>query len=124
MRIAALMLEAKIAVAEKKIDLALARLRDAVAAEDALHYDEPADWYYPPSREALGALLLRAGQAGEAETVFRKELGNNRRSGRALFGLAESLRAQGRTDEAALVRAEYEVAWKGADAALEVGVLF
>jgi tetratricopeptide (TPR) repeat protein len=124
MRIAALMLEAKIALAEKKLEVALARLREAVEGEDALSYDEPADWYYPPSREALGAVLLRMGQGAEAERVFRQELKNNRRSGRALYGLMEALAAQGKKDAAELVRGEYELAWRGADAPLSLPLLF
>ena len=42
----------------------------AVAAEDALSYNEPADWYYP-TRESLGAALMRAKRFVDAEKVFR-----------------------------------------------------
>ncbi|HZG51976.1 MAG TPA: hypothetical protein VEZ40_07565 [Pyrinomonadaceae bacterium] len=42
---------------------------------------------------------------------------------RSLFGLAESLKAQGNTYAAALVRQEFERAWRHADAPLEVGDL-
>jgi len=58
----------------------------AVELEDALAYREPPDWYYP-TREPLGAALLRAGRAGEAEKVFRKDLERNPRNGRSLHGL-------------------------------------
>ena len=45
----------------------------AVGIQDKLIYDEPPAWYYPV-RESLGAALLRAGRAGDAETVFREGL--------------------------------------------------
>ena len=97
----------------------LQHLRSAVAKQDALHYDEPPDWYYPV-RESLGGMLLRTGQAGEAEKVFRE--GNRRtpRDGRMLFGLMESLRAQGKTEEAEMVRKEFESAWAKADIKLKI----
>ena len=52
----------------------LAHLREAVANEDALSYEEPWAWMMP-TRHALGALLLDAGLAEEAEDVFRTDLG-------------------------------------------------
>ena len=97
----------------------LQHLRNAVAKQDALNYDEPPDWYYPV-RESLGGMLLRAGQAGEAEKVFRE--GNRRtpHDGRMLFGLMESLRALGKTEESEMVRKEFESAWAKADSKLRI----
>ena len=74
---------------------ALAHWERAVAMQDALVYDEPPDWYYPV-RESLGAALLRAGRAGDAEAMFREGIARVPRNGRMLFGLMESLRAQGK----------------------------
>ena len=124
MRIASHTLAAKIAIAAGNTADALAFLRQAVVAEDALNYDEPAGWYYPPAREALGALLIRTGKPGEAEQVFRDELNNNRRSGRALFGLMEALKAQGKTEAAAMVEPLYKAAWAKADQSLTLSSLF
>jgi tetratricopeptide (TPR) repeat protein len=94
-------------------------LRRAVELQDALVYDEPPAWYYPV-RESLGAALLRAGQAAEAETVFREGVHRSPRNGRMLFGLMESLRAQGKTEQADWVRKEYEAAWAKADVKLSI----
>jgi len=85
--------------------------KKAVEAQDALSYDEPPDWYYPV-RESLGAALLKSGQAAEAEAVFRADLKRNPRSGRSLFGLLESLKAQKRTSDTQWVQSEFESAWK------------
>lgn len=52
----------------------LACLRQAVALDDGLQYEEP--WSWPqPTRHALGALLMDAGQHDEAEAVYRADLG-------------------------------------------------
>ena len=91
----------------------------AVAAQDALSYDEPPDWYYP-ARESLGAALLLAGKAAEAETVFREGVRRSPRNGRMLFGLMESLRAQGKNQDADWVKREFDAAWAKADVTLRV----
>jgi hypothetical protein len=93
--------------------------RKAVEQQDALEYDEPPPWFYPV-RESLGALLLRSGQAGEAESVFRADLERNRRDGRALFGLLESLKAQHKDADAYWVGREFEAAWRKADVTLQI----
>ena len=58
-------------------------------------YMEPPEWHFS-LREALGGALLRRGEAAEAETVFRKDLEINPRSGRSLFGLLEALQCSRR----------------------------
>jgi predicted Zn-dependent protease len=110
--VAAAVLDARIAAAERRRDDAIAAWRRAVVAQDALNYNEPADWYYPV-RESLGAALLRAGEAAEAEAVFRDDLVRNPRNPRSLHGLAESLAAQRKADAAENVRREFARAWQG-----------
>ncbi len=85
--------------------------RSAVKAQDALSYDEPPAWYYP-IRESLGAALLRAGNATEAEAVFRETLRRNPRDPRALFGLMESLKGGKKLEAADSVHREFESSWK------------
>jgi hypothetical protein len=96
---------------------AITYLRQAVAAEDALSYDEPPGWYLP-SRNSLGVALLRAGDLPAAEQVFRDELAIHAESGRALFGLRASLAGQGRDREALTVQKRLDRAWREADVAL------
>jgi tetratricopeptide (TPR) repeat protein len=122
-RIAEHFLGARLAAARGDRKAAIDFLRQAVAAEDALAYDEPPGWYHPLSRESLGGALLLDGQHAEAEAVFREDLRRNRRNGRSLFGLAESLKAQGKAREAELVGREFERAWKSADTRLTVAGL-
>jgi tetratricopeptide (TPR) repeat protein len=107
-------LAAEIAASRKNYDVAVAHLERAVRLEDALVYTEPSEWHYPP-RQALGALLLDAGRASEAETVYWEDLKRNRNNGWSLFGLAQALRAQGKADEAARVEARFKKSWERAD---------
>jgi tetratricopeptide (TPR) repeat protein len=112
--VATQVLEARVAKARGDRKAALESWTKAVAAEDALAYDEPASWYYPV-RESLGAALLADGQAAEAEAVFRADLAVNPRNGRSLCGLAAALKAQKRTADAAWADAQFAAAWKDAD---------
>jgi Tetratricopeptide repeat len=50
--------------------------------------------------------------------VYRDDLKRNPDNGWSLFGLAQSLRAQGKTEEAAAVDARFQKAWARADVTL------
>jgi len=89
----------------------------AVKMQDGHWFTEPPPWYYPV-RQSLGAVLLESGRAAEAEVVYREDLKVNRENGWSLFGLAQSLRAQGKTAEAAQVDARFKKAWARADVTL------
>lgn len=117
--VGALVLEARFAEADGDGKRALDAWGRAIAAQDALNYDEPPPWYYPV-RESLGGALLRQDKPKEAEKVFREDLDRNPRSPRSLFGLIESLRAQDRASEAALLEPSFRKAWKGPAGALRV----
>ncbi len=118
LKIAELFLDARIALAKDDKKSAIEFLRKAVEAEDALNYAEPPGWYIP-TRESLGSMLMLNGDYAEAERVFRVDLDKNPRSGRSLFGLLKSLKAQGKNYDAQLVQKEFEVAWKNADIQLK-----
>ena len=115
--LAILIADANIAHALGKHDEALAKLREAAAKEDQLSYDEPADWFVPV-RHQLGAWLLAAGKAAEAEKVYRADLVQHPKNGWALFGLAQALTAEKKSGEAAKVQKEFAEAWKNADVKL------
>ena len=117
MELAAFGLEGEIKEAQGNLDGAIAAFESAVAIEDTLAYTEPPDWAQP-MRHYLGAALLEAGNAVEAERVYRRDMSWNRNDGWALFGLWQSLEAQGKTDEAEAVYADFQDLWKEADAQL------
>ena len=110
-------LDARIAWARGDRDQAIALWKEAVTVADRLSYDEPPVWFYP-LRESLGAALLLAGRATDAEQVFRDDLVRHPRNARSLFGLRESLQKQGKGDDAAWVNRAFEDAWKNADSKL------
>jgi tetratricopeptide (TPR) repeat protein len=105
------MAAAKIAMAEGRSDDALRELGSAVELEDALVYDEPSEWFFPV-RHVLGAELLRLGKAAEAEHVYRRDLDLHPANGWALRGLADTLRAQTKAEEASSSEAKFREAWK------------
>jgi tetratricopeptide (TPR) repeat protein len=119
LQIAENVLGAKIAVKRHDNKTAIELLRKAVEIEDGLAYDEPPAWFLPV-RESLGGVLFMNGDYTEAEKVFRADLERNPRSGRSLFGLLESLKAQKKKRDAALVQKEFESAWKSADTKLKI----
>lgn len=112
--LASAMVEGEILIREGKTQAGLDKLREAVKLEDALHYDEPPAWMIP-ARHSLGANLLKAGKAAEAEKVYRDDLKHLPDNGWSLFGLAQTLRAQGKKDEAATYQAKFEQVWAKAD---------
>jgi tetratricopeptide (TPR) repeat protein len=119
LKIAEQVLSARLFVLQRDYKAAIESLKKGVEIEDALAYDEPPAWFLPV-RESLGGALLLSGNGAEAEKVFRTELEKNLRSGRALFGLSESLKAQSKRYAAAMVQREFENAWRNADTQLRV----
>jgi tetratricopeptide (TPR) repeat protein len=107
------MVEGEILIREGKTEEAIAALREAAKADDALRYDEPPGWLVPV-RHPLGATLMKAGRHAEAEQVYREDLKRYPENGWSLFGLAQSLKAQSK-EEAAAVEARFQKVWAKAD---------
>jgi tetratricopeptide (TPR) repeat protein len=114
-------LAGEIESAKGQHDDAINYLKEAVAIQDALNYEEPPPWYYPV-RETLGMELLAAGKTTDAEQVFRDDLKQNPENGWSLNGLALCLRARNASDEAASVDARLKKAWAHADVKLPASV--
>jgi len=96
---------------------AISHLKKAVEHEDNLTYDEPPPWY-TPARHNLGAVLLEAGRAAEAQKVYEEDLKKYRENGWSLYGLQQSLMAQGQKADAGAIKKRLEQAWAGADVKL------
>jgi tetratricopeptide (TPR) repeat protein len=119
LKIAKDIMGAKIAIAKKDSNGAIAMLRDAVAIQDTLKYGEPPDWFFPV-RESLGGALLMSGDAAGAEKVFREDLDRTPRNPRSLFGLQQALLQQKRDYDAGFVQKQFESSWKGGALALKL----
>jgi tetratricopeptide (TPR) repeat protein len=108
------MLEGEILVREGMSDAGIAKLREAIKAEDVLKYDEPPGWILPV-RHALGATLIQAGRFGAAEEIYREDLKRLPENGWSLYGLGRSLKLQNKTAEAAAVEKRFKKIWRNAD---------
>jgi len=109
--------EARVASAEGKRDEAIRLLTEAVGLEDKLAYNEPNDMIFP-TRHLLGAEMLAAGKAVEAEAVYREDLKRHPNNGWAFLGLSQALAAQKRDADAADARKSFQGAWQKADVQL------
>ncbi len=118
LQIASRIIGGEMAARRGAVDEAVKLLREAVALEDAIPYNEPPVWHHPV-RQILGGVLFDAGRAAEAEPIYREDLARVRENGWSLFGLARSLEAQGKTQDAAEVRLRFERAWRRADITLK-----
>ncbi len=108
---------AELAAAQNDFEASISMLREAVVLEEAIPYDEPPGWHQPV-RQILGAVLLDAKQASDAEREYLAELRRNPENGWSLKGLALALQAQGREAEAADVERRFAQAWGDSDVAL------
>lgn len=114
LEIARRVLEAEILSLEKDFAGSARLLREAVALEDQLNYNEPPDWFFSV-RHSLGQVLLRAGRYAEAEAVYQQDLAKFPKNGWALSGLYISQHSQGQEAEARQTRAALNKAWEWAD---------
>jgi predicted Zn-dependent protease len=67
-------------------------------------------------RQSLGAALLAAGRPAAAERTYRDDLARNPHNGWSLYGLAQALAAQHKSDADA--RRQFRAAWSRADVTL------
>ena len=99
------------------MDEAIAILVKAAESERDLGYWEPPH-YARPLTETIAMVQARAGNFDRAIAAWNEALRLRPRSGHALFGLAETLRAAGRQEEAKRMFAEFLDAWSDADSNL------
>lgn len=115
--IAAEYAKGEIAASEGDYDAAVAHLANAVRLEDSDMYAEPPAWQFP-ARHVLGAILMEAGRAREAETVYWDDLNHNPKNAYSYYGLYQSMSAQGKDALAEEFLALYQEEWKDADVEL------
>ncbi len=104
------------------VSKAIEHLEKAVEYEDSLTYTEPAAWHIP-TRQNLGAVLMKTEKFEEAEKIFKEDLDILRQNGWSLMGLHNSLKAQGKLKEAQEIKTEFEKAWQHADIEINTSVL-
>ena len=113
------LVKAKIASLRLQNEQVIAHYQEAVKLQDNLPYMEPPYWYYP-TRQSLAAALFKQGKFKEAEAIYRQDLQQHPRNGWSLFGLAESLKAQGKKEAMTSIQNELKQAWSQADFELKM----
>ncbi len=83
-----------------------------MALDDGLEIDEPEPLPFP-ARHWLGAALLDAGRAADAERVYRDDLQQHPRNGWSLRGLQLALSAQGKPS--AEIETAFRESWRRSD---------
>jgi tetratricopeptide (TPR) repeat protein len=125
--VAKAMLEGEIEYRRGNYDQAFKALRQAIALDDTLPYDEPWGWMQP-TRHAYGALLLEQGRIEEAAAVYRADLGLQETLPRpmrhpnnvwSLHGYHECLTRLGRTAEATILQPQLKLALEIADVPIQ-----
>ena len=116
------MLAGEILYRDGKVEEGLAKLHEAVKAEDSLRYSEPPGWILP-ARHSLGAALMLERRFVEAEQVYRDDLARLPENGWSLFGLVQSLRRQGKEEEATATEARFQKMWSKADVQIKSSCL-
>lgn len=111
-QVADLTLKGKIKAAQGDLGAAIERLDEAADRHAQIPYFEPTWWYYP-TRQTLGAYLLMDGQQDRAEREFFKTLVDAPNNAYALYGLAETFKAQGDEASEAYARKLFSDAWLG-----------
>jgi len=121
------MMLGEVAYRKEDYDSAFAHLRQSVALDDLLPYDEPWGWMQP-TRHALGALLLEQNKVEESAEVYKADLGLDETLSRAcqhpdnvwsLLGYHECLVRLGRNDEAKIVKQRLDLAKARTDVAVK-----
>ena len=107
---------------KKNYDSSIALHEKAVDLQDELPYTEPPFWYYP-TRQSLGRVLMEAGKFKEAEAVFKRDLEDYPRNGWSMFGLIKVLEIQEKNEEAKPYKAQFDIIWQLSDIKLESSVI-
>lgn len=103
---------------EKKFEESIALLKEAVALEDALNYNEPPDWFFS-IRHHLGAVLIKSGKFDEAIEVYKKDLSWWPKNGWALHGLKNAYKLKKDLKSLHQVEEQLKIVWANSDTPLK-----
>jgi tetratricopeptide (TPR) repeat protein len=113
-RIAEHTLQGEIHAAKGNYSRAIEALRDAVALEDELNYNEPPDWFFSV-RHNLGAVLIEAGKYPDAIIVYEEDLKTFPKNGWALAGLMNAYEKLGEKYKYIETKNKFDESWQHAD---------
>jgi len=113
-QIAEKVLKGEILAYEKDYKSSIAVLKEAVAMEDALNYNEPPDWFFS-IRHYLGPVLIEDGQVKEAIDIYNEDLKNYPKNGWAQHGLKVAYTSLNHTEHVSKMESLLAESWKYAD---------
>ncbi|MDC8006116.1 hypothetical protein POV27_18835 [Aureisphaera galaxeae] len=118
LQIASRVLEADILASEGNYGESINLLKEAVALEDALVYQEPPDWFFSV-RHNLGAIQLKAGNYEDAIATYEEDLKTYPKNGWSLHGLQQAYQQLNDTEKFSETSEKLETIWATADIELE-----
>jgi tetratricopeptide (TPR) repeat protein len=113
-QIAERVLRAEISRAEGNYQQGIDLLKEGVAMEDGLNYNEPPDWFFSV-RHNLGSLQIQAGRYKDAVETYTEDLERLPKNGWALKGLASAYSKLGDTKSSDRAEEQFLMAWSTAD---------
>ncbi|MGM5471102.1 hypothetical protein ACS386_12560 [Flavobacteriaceae bacterium LMO-SS05] len=116
-RIAQKVLNAEILAKERKFEDSISLLKEAIAMEDALNYNEPPDWFFS-IRQHLGAIEIETGHYKEAIVTYTEDLKRLPKNGWAYHGLMMAYEKLKDDKNFKKTKALFEKSWAYADVKL------
>lgn len=113
-QIAKRVLKAEIAASEKNYVQSIALLKEAVAIEDSLNYNEPPDWFFSV-RHHLGAVQIEAEKYQDAVKTYEDDLKRLPKNGWAHHGLRLAYEKMNNETKAKEFTRLIEKSWINAD---------
>ena len=114
LQIAKRVLKAEILASEKKYDQSIALLKEAVAIEDSLNYNEPPDWFFSV-RHHLGAVQIEAGKYQDAIKTYEADLKQLPKNGWAQHGLLLAYEKMNNKTKVKEIEKQLDKSWATAD---------
>lgn len=121
-QIAQKVLKASIVAQEGDFLQSIDLLKDAVAIEDSLNYNEPPDWFFSV-RHYLGAVQLEAGAYENAISTYQQDLRNLPKNGWALRGLSLAYSKLGDESNRKRIEEMFTTAWRTADMKINTSIV-
>jgi len=113
-QIAEKVLKAEILAHEKDYKASILLLREAIAIEDALNYNEPPDWFFS-IRHHLGPVLMMNGQNRIAIELYEEDLKTFPNNGWAHHGLKQAYTALNNSENVKRINNLIAESWAHAD---------
>jgi len=113
-QIASKVLEAELWASEEDYATSIILLKEAIAIEDTLNYNEPPDWFFSV-RHHLGAIQNKAGKFNDAITTYNDDLKRLPKNGWAYHGLKLAYQGLDDAESTERINTLYKESWKDAN---------